>query len=235
MDFPRNKSDQLQWRFAYLFLRLLKLLLGKRSTLAFLLDAHWMLRRLAFEEAGKEYGSIFHNQYLGLTEQWFLENIEASDSVLDIGCGTGRWANLASMKSETVLGIDISESSLKAARACGTRAKFEYFDAALRPLKELGHFQVGVLVHLLEHIEYPTKILVDLLEVCDKLIIEVPDLEADPLNGVRILNKRRYYSDSDHVREYSERLLFAQLKDSGWKSVSMQKKGAAIVVVAIPI
>ena len=98
MDFSRDKSDHLQWKTAYTFLKLARLFLGKRRTLIFLLDFHWMLRRLAFEEAGKEFGSIFHNNYLGLTEQWFLENINAQDSVLDIGCGTGRWSNLASRK-----------------------------------------------------------------------------------------------------------------------------------------
>ena len=233
MDFPRDKSDHLQWKIAYTFLRIVRLFFGRSKTLIFLLDCHWMLRRLAFEEVGKEFGSIFHNNYLGLTEQWFLENIDSRDSVLDIGCGTGRWSNLASRKSSNVLGIDISEKSLNIARKVGTSANFEIFNAT-SSLKELGHFHVGILVHLLEHIQEPHNLLVELLEVCDRLIIEVPDLEADPLNGIRILTGRRYYSDSDHVREYSEGLLVSQLNDAGWEPISIKKSGAAIAVIAVP-
>jgi len=234
MDFPREKSDYLLWRISYGFLKIGKRLLGKDRTFAILLDYHWILRRLAFEEAGKKYGSIFHNQYLGLTEQWFLEQINPQDSVLDVGCGTGRWSNLASSKSNNVLGIDISENSLEIARSASTGAKFEYFDAT-SPIKTVGKFNVGILVHLLEHIEEPVSLLIDLLYVCDKLIIEVPDLEADPLNGIRILDKRPYYSDSDHVREYSEGLIHTQLESAGWKPLLVQKKGSSIAILAIPI
>ena len=232
MEFPREKNDSWRWRLSYSGLRLLKFVLGNRHALNVLLDSHWILRRLAFEEAGNVYGSTFQNQNLGIDQEWFLDQINPNDTILDIGCGSGRWANLASTKANNVIGIDTNEESLKIARSFGSTAKFEFFDVN-RSLSELGKFTIGILVHVLEHIDDPEKLLNELLKVCDRLIIEVPDLEADPLNGIRLMRKRPYYSDSDHVREYSETTILTLLERTGWKPTSIRKRGAAIALIAV--
>jgi hypothetical protein len=87
-------------------------------------------------------------------------------------------------------------------------------------------------IHVLEHIEDSDRFLRELQNITAKAIIEVPDFESDPLNWVRWKVKTPFYSDADHVREYTEDILIGQLERAGWNVLETKKHGAALLVVA---
>jgi len=60
----------------------------------------------------------------------------------------------------------------------------------------------------------------------------VPDFESDPLNIVRLAEGCAFYSDADHVREYTEEILNAQLTRNGWVVLENRKSGGAVLAVA---
>ena len=63
------------------------------------------------------------------------------------------------------------------------------------------------------------------------LIVEVPDFAADPLNAARWHEGVRWYSDADHVREYTAESLAALLQGAGWVISSVERRGGTIAAV----
>lgn len=84
------------------------------------------------------------------------------------------------------------------------------FDAT-KKIENLGKFDYVLLIHVLEHIDNPELLLMEVRGNCSKLVIEVPDHESNALNWTRRKLGRPYYSDADHVREYSLDLITKQL------------------------
>jgi SAM-dependent methyltransferase len=107
---------------------------GKRLTLGFLLDTSWLFRRLAFELGGEMYGDQFHNGSLATSPSALKEIIPKGSRVIDIGCGSGRWARVISELGCEVVGVDHSASNLELARSKGGNIEYIQFDAT----KEFG-------------------------------------------------------------------------------------------------
>lgn len=195
----------------------------------------WLSRRLAYELAGGVYGEAFHCSAMGLSEPVVREHVTAGGTVLDVGCGRGRWSRVAARYAGSVVGIDHDNAAIDAARREGG-ANIEYLLAnATRPLEELvgaRRFDLVLLVHILEHVDDPVALLRDLQRVASHALIEVPDLEADPLNLVRQAVGAPFYSDADHVREYTGELLRSHLAAAGWTLERIDHTHSVIVATA---
>jgi len=228
MGFNRKKQGLFKWRISYLLKRILIRLLGIELTTRVLLNISWISGRLAFESSGQLFGDDFRNGALGLNRDNLLALISETDSVLDVGCGTGRWSEIVSKKAKKVVGIDYDPINIATAIARGCDAEFQLIDIN-NGIEHLGKFDVAILTHLLEHIDNPRSILSSLRANCDSLIIEVPDRESNPLNWARINLNLDYYSDADHVREYSAVELMEDLESTGWGKVEYQCKGGSII------
>jgi SAM-dependent methyltransferase len=177
------------------------------------------------------YGDHFHNESLATSPSALKEIIPKGSRVIDIGCGSGRWARVISELGCEVVGVDHSASNLELARSKGGNIKYIQFDAT-QEFGKLGIFDFGVLIHVLEHIENPTDLMRSLRNSCKKLVIEVPDFESDSLNWLRIKANRPYYSDADHVREYSSESIKKLVNETGWTTTyKFQKGGAQLIIV----
>ena len=233
MDFKRDKGirDRILWRCSYLVRRLIRALFGESNSTKWLLDASWVVNRLAFEASGEMFGNEFHNDSLATNPKILSTVIPTKSSVIDIGCGTGRWSRVVSGFNCDVLGIDYSAKDINTARALGGNAKYLEFDAT-RLITDLGKFDFALLIHVLEHIDYPESLLNELRGNCLKLVIEVPDYESNALNWTRRKLGRAYYSDADHVREYSLNSITKLLEETSWKINYLIQKGGAIFIVA---
>jgi hypothetical protein len=93
-------------------------------------------------------------------------------------------------------------------------------------------FDLVLLFHVLEHIDDVDALLRDLTLVAARVLVEVPDFDSDPLNYARLRLGRSFYSDSDHVREYTAPLLERQLSRAGWKVTRLEVRRGSIVAAA---
>ena len=96
--------------------------------------------------------------------------------IVDIGCGTGNFAFLASKKGANVLGIDYSKTAIEKAKKKYVRKNLEFKKMNVFELK--GNFDVIVSIGTLEHTDDPLKTLKFLkrhLSKNGKLIITTPN------------------------------------------------------------
>ena len=231
MQFNRKKVSLTKWRFSYLVKSIAIKLLGLKRTTQILLNISWVSTRLSYESCTKLFGDDFMNNSLGIKSHFLFSNISEKDSVLDIGCGTGRWTEVVAERAKTVLGIDYDFENIEKAKRRNSKALFQFMDLT-KGFGDLGKFDVGLLIHVLEHIENSISVLSELKGVCSKLIIEVPDRESNPLNWARLELGLDYYVDADHVTEYSTSELRKDLEKAGWLDLKFEHPGGSIIVVA---
>lgn len=231
MEFDRNKQYLKLWKVFYKIQKMGNMFFGVERNLKIQLATIWMLRRLALENAGTLFCDDFYNKTSALTKEMLISEIQSVDSVLDIGCGTGRLSRLCAEWASSVTGIDHNPESIQRAKELVSEVRFIEGDVK-KILAETEVFSVALLVHVLEHIEGPKVFLSELSKFCKKIIIEVPDYEAEPLNYVRLELGMPIYSDMDHLREYSEQKLVKDICESGWKIKNIRKVGGAILAVA---
>jgi hypothetical protein len=92
------------------------------------------------------------------------------------------------------------------------------------------HGDVVCLIGVLEHLDHPVSFLQSLRTVAPTLIVEVPDVEANPLNWARRrLPGCPWYSDADHVREYSRDSLLEHLARANWTADLIVQKGGMVL------
>lgn len=231
LSFPRTKQRSLPIAVAFRTRPLAERLFGRGRYLRLLLNIGKVTQRLAYEASGRWYGEQFHNATLAVTPEQLYAWLPANARVLDIGCGHGRLARVAARKANRVVGIDHNLDHIMSARARVNPANVEYRlgDASDLPA---DHFDVVLLVHLLEHIENADELLSSLREVGALLVVEVPDIDADVLNGVRIDLGLDFSSDADHVREYNVSSLDAQLRRTGWEVIDRARGPSSIAALA---
>jgi len=112
---------------------------------------------------------------------FFTGNVEASDHVLDIGCGNGAVAFDVAQIAEKVVGIDISTKNIAAARRNYQRPNLEFrVGNALESLPE-EKVSVIILSNVLEHLPGRPGFLSSVQETLqpERMLIRVPLFERD--------------------------------------------------------
>ncbi|OGS18705.1 MAG: hypothetical protein A2219_00040 [Elusimicrobia bacterium RIFOXYA2_FULL_50_26] len=148
---------------------------------------------------------------------FFIKRIQATDSVLDIGCGNGVVAcHIAQATGATVSAIDRDKNNIECAKkaGCNSGVNFILGDAAeLAP----GHYDIIVLSNVLEHIEHRTVFLRNLVDKTtpQALLIRVP-LEHRHWH-VAMKNELGIDSrlDKDHFIEYTMEGLLSEVAVTG--------------------
>jgi SAM-dependent methyltransferase len=230
---PRAKRRSLVVALAYRVMKLGRVIPGRRRLLRVCLNAGRLFRQFSYELSGEVFGPSFHCSAMALTEEALRCWTPPGGSVIDIGCGTGRWSRVAARHARSVVGIDHNAANIAAARRMSQADNIEFVVGDVT--KELAgrRFDLALLVHVLEHVDNVDPLLAAVREIAPAMLVEVPDFEADPLNSVRKKLGCPYYTDGDHVREYTLAMLRRQLERSGWKIHHHENHGGAILAVAI--
>jgi hypothetical protein len=133
----------------------------------------------------------------------------------------------------TLLGIDYDSGRIEVASrtfAANPRVQFRHYDLT-NPWPKDAVGDVATLIGVLEHVDDADGLLQRLHAVAPVLIVEVPDTDSTPLNWTRRELGARWYTDNDHVREYTRPLLQAQLCRTGWAPVEWVHRGTLVLAV----
>ncbi|MBV8159829.1 MAG: class I SAM-dependent methyltransferase [Acidimicrobiia bacterium] len=230
LEFSRTEGRHQLAAVVYRTVALGVALVGERRVFAVVGRVALFAHRLAFESAIRLLGESFTNATMPLDDAMLEEVVDAESTVVDLGCGLGRYSRRLAPMARLVVGIDYDAESLDVARRRTAAPNVEYRLGDVRDLD--GVFDVGVLVHTLEHIDDAVALLRALRGRVRTLAIEVPDFESDPVNLARLSVGATFASDRDHVREYTEATLRATLAEADWRVDAVRKRGGAIAVIA---
>ena len=136
-------------------------------------------------------------------------------SVVEIGCGDG--ALLAELSArgfgDSLAGFDISSAAVELARerAIPRVASLDVFDGVRLPVEDSA-FDLGVLSHVLEHVERPAALLREAARACRAVIVEVP-LERNASGGRP--DKRASSGEIGHVQALDRAAVRALVESAG--------------------
>jgi SAM-dependent methyltransferase len=134
-------------------------------------------------------------------------------STLEVGCGDG--ALLCELRSRgfggRLEGLEIAPQAVALARGRPEIDAVALYDGERLP-QEDGAFALGILSHVLEHVENPAALLAEVARVCRAVVVEVP-LE-DNLSARRA-GKREHAAEVGHLQRLSRSAVRAIVEEAG--------------------
>ena len=170
--------------------------------------------RVLFGEAGRSYGQASHAQ---AQVDWLTAHglLEGRTSVLDVGCGGGRFLSLMptswrrmGIEPDAGLALQCHDAGL----ACFARPDDEVWPVA-------GAVDLMTLWHVLEHVPDPVATLTRLRSLAHadtRLVVEVPILELGATPDIT------GFFSPQHVTHFSVKTLGAALARAGWCTTYFQ-------------
>ncbi|MGQ9798761.1 MAG: class I SAM-dependent methyltransferase [Ignavibacterium sp.] len=145
--------------------------------------------------------------------------IEPNSSVLDVGCGTGRFSFTIADKSKSVFGIDLSTRNIERAKSNLAKIPNDKISFAHSTVADLIsqnlHFDYAVMTYVIHEVneEERVKLLKEISNVADKIIIG--DYLVPKPNGFwTVLNEVvEFAAGSEHYRNYKNYVHNGGLQD----------------------
>lgn len=201
------------------------------------LYVHSLSYRIAGVLASLKEGGIHPKHRIQNHHKFFLDNIDPTDRVLDIGCGDGILTSDIASKAAEVIGMDIDASRIRKAKARNLRGNLRYFSGDATELKLLSlvlpqKYDVITMSNVLEHIEKRIEFLSFWGHRGKKILIRVPALDRGWLPIYMKELGMDYRLDKDHKIEYTVATLKEELEVAGLKLESFDICFGEILAVA---
>lgn len=189
-------------------------------TLRIVLYVHSLSYRAAGVLASMKEGGIHPKHRIQNHHKFFLDNIQPTDRVLDVGCGDGVLTADMASKASMVIGIDIDAARIKKAKERNMRDNTKYFsgDATSITLMALLYpqgYDVITMSNVLEHVDNRISFLMLWGHKGKKLLIRVPALNRGWLPVYMKEQEMDYRLDRDHRLEYTVATLNDELEAAG--------------------
>jgi SAM-dependent methyltransferase len=149
-------------------------------------------------------------------QTFFLNNLKATDSVLDVGCHYGELTEAMAGKVARVVGVDLDEEDIVLCNERSTHDNVEYVVADITTATWPEPFDVAVLSNVLEHIEDRVGLLQSLRSQANTLLLRVPLASRTWLALYLRDNGYEYRLDQTHFTEYTEAEITDELTKGGW-------------------
>jgi len=232
---PRDKGRRPAQALVARGIALLARVVPARVLAKALLTIAWLARRHAWEQSLRWLGSDESTDVVRPHVPGFvLEAVDEGDTVIDIGCGRGMISEAVAPRAGRVVAVDHDATAVQ--QTAGACARYDNVDVvqgdALAVMRERGPFDVALLLHALEHLDDPAGALRDIGEHARRVVIEVPDFNADPLNAVRLRIGAPFYTDDDHVSEFTAESLHETLVAAGWDEANVRASSGMLLAVA---
>ena len=218
----------------YRSLRLLLFPFGKFLSMKISAHLHWIFRHLSIATSSHYYGVEFLNSRSAVIQGQLLErHLNKNDFVVDVACGSARYLpTLKRLGVKNYLGLDSSGDHIERNVTLYPESQFKLCNVLEQ--EAIPSCDVVIASHFLEHLTEPDEFLTQISNLCKKLVIEVPDFFADPINIVSLSLGSPWWTDRDHKREYSVKSIEELLENCGYQVVEKFLAGGTIGVVAIP-
>ncbi len=162
-------------------------------------------------------GGIHPKHRLTNYHQFFIDNIDDGDTVLDIGCGNGFLTSDIAKKARSVTAIDLSERNIEIARRDFSRDNIEYICGDVTEFNFKKDYNVITLSNLLEHIENRHDFLTRIRGLAARFLIRVPMINRDWLTYYKRESGIEYRLDATHKIEYTLESFAQELAEAGMK------------------
>lgn len=148
--------------------------------------------------------------------KFFVDNVSASDNVLDIGCGNGALIYDVAKKVKNAVGIDIENKNIEKAKRKHSVQNIKYIvgDAT----RDLGaeKFDVIILSNVLEHIEHRVEFLKNIKHIAKKYLIRVPMYDRDWIPLLKKEMGLEWRLDLTHYLEYTREVFETEIREAGY-------------------
>jgi 2-polyprenyl-3-methyl-5-hydroxy-6-metoxy-1,4-benzoquinol methylase len=164
-------------------------------------------------------------------KEWFLDRIEPTDVVLDVGSNTGALPILIAGKALHVYGIEIDPTLARIAQERCQRTNIEILtgDATAYDYKFCQPITCVTLSNVLEHIESRVIFIKRLLTTIRwngsshrKFLVRVPTIERDWLSVYKQEFGVEYRLDRTHAIEHTRQKLLEELTEAGLRIESFE-------------
>ena len=182
-------------------------------------------------------GGVHVKHRLTAYHDFFAENLERGERVLDIGCGKGELAyDVANRAGVDVVAIDRARWALDFARERFGHPRVTYVQSDALAYRDAAPFDAAILSNVLEHVGPRVELLRSLRERSSvgRLLIRVPAIDRDWVVPLRRELGLDYFSDPEHEVEYTPELLRNELAEAGWRMGDPRLAWGEIWVVATP-
>lgn len=175
---------------------------------------------LAINERATAIGRGEHPKHrLTRYHDFFVERIADGARVLDVGCGYGAVARTIARARPlaTVLGVELDEGRLTAAKAADNPPNLSFARADATVSLPAGPWNVVVLSNVLEHIENRVGFLKALVATArpSAILIRVPLFERDWKMAMRREVGAGWMSDPEHFIEHTQAEFAAEMSAAG--------------------
>ena len=211
--------------------------LPAKDAITFLMDLDTALYPLMGVKSAEYNGGLHTKHRHTKYHDFFVNRIQSTERVLDIGCGNGALASdIAERAGADVVGIDLYEPYIEIANDQFAHPRVTYIlGDALKDLPE-GDFQVIVMSNVLEHLPDRENFLKKIQQGVTRarFLIRVPTFERDwrvPLKKELGLEWR---SDLTHETEYTLESFAGEMADAGLKVIHQEVRWGEIWAEAVP-
>ena len=182
-------------------------------------------------------GGIHAKHRLTGYHDFFVDRVQAGETVLDVGCGKGELAyDLAVRCRARVTGVDRNPAALRFAEARFRAPDLSFVESDIYDWEPPHTFDVVVLSNVLEHLSDRVGLLRRLVDACTpkRVLIRVPSVERDWTVPLRRQLDMAYFSDPTHETEYTADQLESELADAGLWIHELEQRWGELWAVAVP-
>ncbi|MHB8242196.1 MAG: class I SAM-dependent methyltransferase [Solirubrobacteraceae bacterium] len=152
----------------------------------------------------------------------------APTSTLEVGCGDG--ALLCELRDRgfggRLAGVEITEMAVEIARQRAQIDSVELYDGTHLEVPD-GAYELGVLSHVLEHVQDPSALLAEVSRACGAVVMEVP-LEANV--SARRQVKREHAAEVGHLQRLDRSAARATVAQAGLRIAAELEDPLPLVV-----